>query len=120
MAIRTFDKPRFWLEIYCRSLKCIDEIQFHIFLNDTGLHIDANNNLSGDILIYETSKLSVINTRYIAEPPLIDIEIDVNIALEQDSEKITFLKKLKNYWTLERKSNMGFDKISKIHCRNPK
>jgi glutamyl/glutaminyl-tRNA synthetase len=76
-----------------RLLMALPEDEYHIFLNETGIHIDTNNNLSGDILIFDASKPLSINTQYANQAPLINIEIDVNIALEQEDEKDYIFKK---------------------------
>jgi hypothetical protein len=59
----------------------LSDDMYHIFTGETGMHLELNDNLSGDIVIYEYSKLPVsnINTHYLNLPPKIDIEIDVNI-----------------------------------------
>jgi glutamyl/glutaminyl-tRNA synthetase len=76
-----------------RLLMTLSEDEFHIFLNETGIHIDTNTNLSGDILVFDASKPLTINTHYANQAPLINIEIDVNIALEQEDEKDYIFKK---------------------------
>ena len=76
-----------------RLLMTLSEDEYHIFLNETGIHIDTNTNLSGDILIFDASKPLPINAHYANQAPLINIEIDVNIALEQEDEKDYIFKK---------------------------
>jgi glutamyl/glutaminyl-tRNA synthetase len=76
-----------------RLLMTLSEDEYHIFLNETGIHIDTNTNLSGDILVFDASKPLTINTHYANQAPLINIEIDVNIALEQEDEKDYIFKK---------------------------
>jgi hypothetical protein len=76
-----------------RLLMALSENDYHLFLNETGIHIDANNNLSGDILIFDASKPLTIDAHYAQQPPLVNIEIDVNIALEQEDEKDYIFKK---------------------------
>lgn len=62
-------------------IRQLDEEQYYVFTGEGGMHINTNNNLSGDIMIYEQSKLSTskIDKHYLDVPPKIDIEIDVNI-----------------------------------------
>ncbi|MCF0051044.1 Uma2 family endonuclease [Dyadobacter sp. LJ53] len=64
--------------------KQIDETKFHILANEAGLHLDKKNNLAGDLLIFDSSKLTIdkINKNYASVPPVISIEVDVRIALE--------------------------------------
>jgi Uma2 family endonuclease len=59
----------------------LDENRYFFFTGEGGMHLDHNDNLSGDVMIYEQSKLPVnkIDTHYLDIPPKIDIEIDVNI-----------------------------------------
>lgn len=83
----------FIINYLTRLLHTLPEDDFHLFLNETGIHIDVNNNLSGDILVFDASKPLVIDAHYANQPPLINIEIDVNIALEQEDEKDYIFKK---------------------------
>jgi Uma2 family endonuclease len=59
----------------------LDENLFYVFTGEGGLHLDKGNNLSGDLLIFEKSALTpdLIDTHYLNIPPLIDIEVDVEI-----------------------------------------
>lgn len=59
----------------------LDENLFYVFTGEGGLHVDKGNNLSGDVLIFEKSTLTpdLIDTHYLNIPPLIDIEVDVEI-----------------------------------------
>lgn len=59
----------------------LDENLFYVFTGEGGLHLDKGNNLSGDVLIFEKSTLTpdLIDTHYLSIPPLIDIEVDIEI-----------------------------------------
>jgi Uma2 family endonuclease len=59
----------------------LDENLFYVFTGEGGLHLDKGNNLSGDVLVFEKSMLTpdLIDTHYLNIPPLIDIEVDVEI-----------------------------------------
>jgi hypothetical protein len=59
----------------------LDENLFYVFTGEGGLHLDKGNNLSGDVLVFEKSTLTpnLIDTHYLNIPPLIDIEVDVEI-----------------------------------------
>jgi Uma2 family endonuclease len=59
----------------------LDENLFYVFTGEGGLHLDKGNNLSGDVLVFEKSRLTpdLIDTHYLNIPPLIDIEVDVEI-----------------------------------------
>jgi Uma2 family endonuclease len=61
--------------------RALDENLFYVFTGEGGLHIGKGNNVAGDILVYEKQKLTpnFINEHYLQIPPLINIEIDVEI-----------------------------------------
>lgn len=56
--------------------------KYRIATNEPGLHIDANNNLSNDIAIYEKDKLKPDN-KYFSITPKVAIEVDIKIDLNQ-------------------------------------
>jgi hypothetical protein len=76
-------------------IRQLDEEQYFVFTGETGMHINTNNNLSGDVMIYEQSKLptSKIDKHYLDVPPKIDIEIDVNIDTSDFSEQTYIYRK---------------------------
>jgi Uma2 family endonuclease len=59
----------------------LDENLFYVFTGEVGLHINKGNNLSGDVLVFERQTLTpdLIDTHYLNIPPLIDIEVDIEI-----------------------------------------
>ena len=59
--------------------KNVDDNQYFVLTGEPGLHIERNNNMSGDIIIYERAKVNIFDTHYFDIPPLINIEIDVEI-----------------------------------------
>ncbi len=65
-----------------------------VLTNESGLHININNNLCGDILIFEKSKLTPdkINTKYIDIPALVQIEVDISADLE-DLDDLQYITK---------------------------
>ena len=68
------------------------EDQFEILTGEAGLHLDTNNNLAGDIMIYDHAfSASKITVKYADTPPLIDIEVDVSIDLE-DLEELEYIR----------------------------
>lgn len=95
---------RYFSYLWIRQL---DENQFYIFTGETGMHLDVNNNLSGDVMIYEQSKLPVskIDTHYLDVPPKIDIEIDVNIDTTDFTEQ-TYI-----YQKTDRLLSWGVEKV---------
>ena len=66
----------------------LDDKKYRFLTNEIGTHLDKNNNLSGDIYIYEKSKLSPdkINTHYVDIAPKIAIEIDIRIDLSDEKD----------------------------------
>lgn len=76
-------------------IRQLDESQYYVFTGEGGMHLDLNNNLSGDVMIYEQSKLptSKIDTNYLDVPPKVDIEIDVSIDTNDFSEQTYIYKK---------------------------
>jgi Uma2 family endonuclease len=88
-------------------IRQLDENHFYIFTGETGMHLDVNNNLSGDVMIYEQSKLPVskIDTHYLDVPPKIDIEIDVSIDTTDFTEQ-TYI-----YQKTDRLLSWGVEKV---------
>ena len=59
----------------------LDENSFIILSSETGLHLGKNDNLAGDILIFEATALPIgaINEQYVSVPPKIVVEVDIDI-----------------------------------------
>jgi Uma2 family endonuclease len=59
----------------------LDDNLFYVFTGEGGLHLSKGNNLSGDVLVFDKQVLTpdLIDTHYLNIPPLIDIEIDIEI-----------------------------------------
>ncbi len=59
----------------------LDDNLFYVFTGEGGLHLSKGTNLSGDVLVFDKQTLTpdLIDTHYLNIPPLIDIEIDVEI-----------------------------------------
>jgi hypothetical protein len=86
----------FILQYFSRLLiRQLDDSQYFIFVGRPGLEIDRNNNLSGDMIVYEQCKLPIskIDTHYLNVPPKIDIEIDVNIDTTDFTEQTYVYRK---------------------------
>lgn len=71
----------------------LHEEEYWIMLNETGLHLDHRNNLAGDILVYEKSRLNAsdITNHYSQVPANIVIEVDT----KADLSILTFQEYLK-------------------------
>lgn len=67
--------------------RSIDDKKYHVLTNEIGNHIDAGNNLSNDIAIFDKTVLTSdkINKKYPDVPPKIVIEIDT----EADVSELT-------------------------------
>ncbi len=70
-----------------RLLAALDEDAYHILPNETGIHFDTKNNLSGDILIFDALKPIIFDTHYVSRAPEINIEVDVNVDTSDADEK---------------------------------
>ncbi len=59
----------------------LDDNLFYVFTGEGELHLSKGTNLSGDVLVFDKQVLTpdLIDTHYLNIPPLIDIEIDVEI-----------------------------------------
>lgn len=81
--------------IYKLLVRQLSDDTYHVFAGEAGLHLDINNNLSGDIVIYDRVTLynTKIDTHYLDVPPKIDIEIDVSIDTTDFSEQTYIYKK---------------------------
>ena len=76
-----------------RLLAALDDDAYHILPNETGIHFDTNNNLSGDILIFDASKPIIFDTHYVSRAPDINIEVDVNVDIaDADEQEYVFDK----------------------------
>lgn len=68
-----------------------------VYTNKSGIHLDKYNNLSGNILIYNSEQLinEKVTDKYIDIPPKIAIEIDVKTDSQDLGEDGYFYKKTK-------------------------
>lgn len=85
----------------------MDENEYFTFVGKPGLDIDTNNNLSGDVIVYEQSKLPIskIDKHYLNVPPKIDIEINANIDTTDFTEQ-TYI-----YQKTDRLLSWGVEKV---------
>jgi hypothetical protein len=77
-------QTRIIMAIISHLLKNLSEDIYEVATNEFGLHLDKRNNLSGDIGIFEMSKLTetIDEDKYFDLPAKIIIEIDTKAALE--------------------------------------
>jgi hypothetical protein len=93
--------------IYKLLVRQLSDDKYHILTGETGLHLELNDNLSGDIVIFEYNQLSIANIdkHYLNIPPKIDIEIDVNIDTTDFTEQ-TYI-----YQKTDRLLSWGVEKV---------
>ncbi len=88
-------------------LRSLNENDYWVMTNETGVHLDNKNNLAGDIMIYEKTRLnsSEINDQYAKKPANVVIEVDT----KADLSKLKFEEYLKKKTT--KLHHFGVDKI---------
>lgn len=66
-------------------LRSINLREYRLLTNEIGLHLNSNNNLAGDLAIFEKTKLPIaaLDKHYLTIPPKIQIEVDINADVEQ-------------------------------------
>lgn len=69
---------------------------FRIASGEPGLHINTNNNLAGDILVFKKEDIppAAITTKYVNIPALLHIEVDVSADMEKDFDLAYLQKKV--------------------------
>jgi hypothetical protein len=75
----------------------IDRSRYRVYTNEIGNHIDAHNNLSNDIAIFDKAVLTPdkITTKYADVPPKIVVEIDTEADVSEMTEFGYIYKKSK-------------------------
>lgn len=70
-------------------IRHLNEKEYWIFSNETGVHLDHKSNLSHDVAVYEKSVLTPdkINTKYADVPAKLAIEIDVKADLSNSRDQ---------------------------------
>lgn len=93
--------------IYKLLVRQLSDDTYYTLTGETGLHLELNDNLSGDIVLFECNKLPIsnIDTHYLNIPPKIDIEIDVNIDTTDFTEQ-TYI-----YQKTDRLLSWGVEKV---------
>ena len=79
-------------------LKQIDDDLYSVLTNESGLHLDKGNNLSGDVLIFDTETLPIssIGLHYVDVAPKIAIEVDIDADTKDLGEDGISTEKHKN------------------------
>ncbi|MEI7583611.1 Uma2 family endonuclease [Runella sp.] len=60
-------------------LKFLEEDLYFVFSGEPGLHLEHHTNLSGDLIVYKAEQLTKFDKHYFQSPPLLQIEVDVEI-----------------------------------------
>ena len=87
--------------------KMLNENHFWILTNEAGIHLDKNNNLAGDIMVFEKERLksSDINNRYVNLPANVIVEVDTKADLTKQSFDIYLKSKTSKL------HNFGVEKV---------
>lgn len=66
----------------------LSEDDYYVHFNESGLHLDKNDNMAGDIHIFDKTVLTPdqIDEHYADVPPLVNIEVDIKVDLAQESD----------------------------------
>lgn len=73
--------------------KNLDEIMYLPMTGEIGLHLSNRNNLSGDIMLYHIGQIEKFTKRYFDVPPLLQVEVDVEIDTENISQNLYVTRK---------------------------
>ncbi len=63
--------------------RTINRKRYLVVTNESGVHLGKGNNLSNDVAIFDKSSDLFLTNKYFTTPPLIAIEVDVNIEPEE-------------------------------------
>ncbi|MDZ7936139.1 MAG: Uma2 family endonuclease [Emticicia sp.] len=73
--------------------KNLDEMMYLPMTGEIGLHLSHRNNLSGDIMLYHIGQIEKFTKRYFDVPPLLQVEVDVEIDTENISQNLYVTRK---------------------------
>lgn len=97
-------------------LKQLDDDLFSVLTNESGIHLDKKNNLSGDVLIFDTTTLPIskIGLHYVSVPPKIAIEVDIDADIKDLGEDGYI------YGKTQKLLDFGCEKVIWITTKNKK
>ena len=97
-------------------MKQIDDDLFSVLTNESGIHLNRGNNLSGDVLIFDNNILpiSAIGLHYADVPPKIATEVDID-ADTQDLGEDGYI-----YGKTQKLLDFGCEKVIWITTKNKK
>lgn len=74
-------------------IKNLDDFNYLILTGEPGLHLSHRNNFSGDIVLYHIGQIEKFTKRYFDVPPLLQVEVDVEIDTENISQNLYITRK---------------------------
>lgn len=74
-------------------IKNLDDFNYLILTGEPGLHLSHRNNFSGDIVLYHLGQIEKFTKRYFDVPPLLQVEVDVEIDTENISQNLYVTRK---------------------------
>ena len=74
-------------------IKNLDENMYLPMTGEIGLHLSHRNNFSGDIVLYHIGQIEKFTKRYFDVPPLLQVEVDVEIDTENISQNLYVTRK---------------------------
>ncbi len=74
-------------------IKNLDDFNYLILTGEPGLHLSHRNNFSGDIVLYHIGQIEKFTKRYFDVPPLLQVEVDVEIDTENISQNLYVTRK---------------------------
>ncbi|MFN8355580.1 MAG: Uma2 family endonuclease [Spirosomataceae bacterium] len=60
-------------------IRNLEEDKYFIFTGEPGVHVERRHNFSGDLLVYEVSQITKIDKHYFDIPPVLQVEVDIDI-----------------------------------------
>ena len=99
--------------------KNLDENMYLPMTGEAGLHLSHRNNLSGDIMLYHIGQIEKFTKRYFDVPPLLQVEVDVEIDTENISQNLYVTRKTQRLLEFGvKKSDLGIYGYAKcVGCR---
>jgi hypothetical protein len=74
-------------------IKNLDDFNYLILTGEPGLHLSHRNNFSGNIVLYHIGQIEKFTKRYFDVPPLLQVEVDVEIDTENISQNLYVTRK---------------------------
>lgn len=100
-------------------IKNLDDLNYLILTGEPGLHLSHRNNFSGDIVLYHIGQIEKFTKHYFDVPPLLQVEVDVEIDTENISQNLYVTRKTQRLLEFGvKKGDLGFYSYTKcLGCR---